>query len=691
MTTIIQSIAFAISILIPLSIGKVLPSALQVFLVLLISFTSLYIGRLTLIELKLKEAIFSPFAFNIIIGFSILSVIELLLIHFLHLNPLQSFLIIITTLVGLSILNRRLRQSESIALSKLELKQQAFDFGVLIFISVLTTVWCRELILSVENAHSTGIFRVWPDLFLHTNEIISLENYSYLNNQSLSLSGTKKSFYHFASYALPSLYASATNELALVVATSFWTPVGIILMGLGVYLLGSTLGGRFVGIISVIAVFLLPDTSMYGLKIGYFGFHWLLQISAGSGYAMSLIFLSLSLFVVGQRESRFELVLWSLPIVMLCAFFRVQLAAPALIMMMILINIVWRPKSNWHRPAVYLLLLTATISIIIMFERIDFAPHFLSGELGASKFFDGIHSRIASKYSETGLGNAYVYFLNQVPTFLNWLVGYAIFLISALGLLFPILITCSIWILRKRVDLKINMIPLVMILAGFIIIIVLPIPPDGDYSNFGHRPFILYYATSIIFLGYWLSTFYLRVKHKNKLITSMVSLLGFTLTCLCLTVPFKYGKDIQQPKGWSDKITINPIPSGFFDASTFIREHSKPDDLVLSSDLAPWSEVVTLTERPAFISRERFYSHFNGSLKQDFLDRKKEFDAFALVKTSKEICNMANKNKIIWILKFPNDFNRWPKEVLDMYVYKSEGFFVYNFSESNCSKFIIKK
>ncbi len=690
--TIIHSFFFAIAILIPLSIGKVFPSILQIFVVLLISFTSVYLGSLLSNKLKVSEKISSPFAFNIIVGFSILSIAELILVHFLHFNPVKSFSIILIILAGLYLTEKGHDYNHDKAFSKLDLKQEAFNVGVLIFISVFTTVWCRELILSVENAHLTGIFRVWPDLFLHTNEIISLENYSHLNDQSLSLSGSKKSFYHFASYALPAFYASATNELAVVVATNFWTPIGIILMGLGVFVFATNLGGRFVGLISTIAVFLLPDASMYGLKIGFFGFHWLLQTSAGSGYAMALIFISLTLFTVGARESKFEYVLWSILAVILSAFFRVQLAAPALITMVILANFVWQPQKKLYRLAAYFFLLAAIISIIILFEKITFAPHFLSGQNGASKFFDVIHNKLAlSEYASSSVGQIYIYFLSHAPTVLNWLIGYLIFLLASLGLLLPILIVLSISKLKPRFEMKINIIPFVMLIAGFIIIISLPIPPDGDYSNFGHRPFILYYATSIIFITYWLSTFFERGIYQNKLIMKTAVLITLTFTCLLIVVPYKFGKDIQQPKNWSDNITLNKIPSGLFNTTKFIRKNSKVNEIVLSSDLAPWSEVITLSERPAFISRERFHSNFNGQLKQDFFEKKKQFDAFEFVKSPQEFCRLANKNNIIWVLKFPDDFKNWPIKVLDMYIFKSDGFYVFNLSEKSCKNYLLEE
>ncbi len=685
---IIQTIAFAISILIPLCLVKA-PLALgQVIIVLSISFASIYVGRQLITQLKISQLLRSPFAFTVITGFSLLSVVELLLIHFIHLTPIQSFLIILFALLGLSLSNKKFSLRDNMQSSKQDLKPMGFDIAVLIIISALVTVWCRDLIVSLENAHLTGVFYVWPDLFLHTNEIISLENYSLLNNQSLNLSGVKKSFYHFASYAMPSLYASAADQLALNAAIAFWTPVGIILMGLGVYLLGSTLGSKYVGLLSVVAVFLLPDASMYGLKIGFFGFHWLLQTSAGSGYAMSLITLAIALFVIGIRQSKFELVLWAIPVIILSAFFRVQLAAPALIMMGILANITWKPSKNWYRPSLYVFVFILVAITLILFEKIELAPHFLTGELSASKFFDVMHSKIASsKYAETGLGHAYVYFLNHAPALLNWVVGYFIFLISALGLVFPILFVWSINKLISSSERLINLIPMVMLLAGFLIIILLPIPPDGDYSNFGHRPFILYYALSITFIIYWMSITYSQIKVHNQTLTNLAGVLGLIIIAMCITVPYKFGKNIQQPRGWSENITINPIPAGLFDATRFIREQSNANDLVLSSDLAPWAESITLTERPAFISRETFHTNFKGTLKQEFLKLKKQFDAFKSVKTPTELCQLAHKNKITWVLKFPNDFSMWPKEVLDLYVFKSDGFYVYNLSEKTCSKY----
>jgi hypothetical protein len=687
LSLLVWSVAFAIALLIPVALGLGSVTWTHVNTILCISVLSILLGRQLAYKLNISELPGFAVAFQIVIGFSALSLLVLIFIRFFKISSIQAFVLAGVLIGTLSIINIKsllIVRSESL---QLNLKSHMFDAGVLIFISLVTTLWCRELISSLPEARATGVFHVWPDIFLHSSEIVSLQNYSELSNQSLYLAGTKQRFYHLASYAISAFYASINNESALNVSTYFWTPVGIILMGISVYGLGCVLAGRLAGIFATAAIFLVPDASMYGLKIGFFGFHWLLQISAGTGYAMALIIVALAVYVRGVQEGKFSLILLTLPMVIFSAFFRVQIAAPAAIMFTLLALIVWKPAQQWHRWGLYFLLLIAVIVNIILFESIELAPHFLSGEYTASKFFDAVHSKVTmSSYGKSTYGSMYKYLIDHSPLLLNWVIGYGVFLIAALGLIFPCMFFWNFKKLRSDNDWQINIIPGTLLLSCFIIIVFLPVPADGDFSNFGHRQFVLLYAICLTILTTWLTAairhFYIKYKINHNIAYAVM----FALFLAGIFVPWEYGKGIQQPRGWATHLTENSIPSGLFKSTSYIREHSLAQDWMLSSNLDPLAVVVSLTERPAYLSRGALFNNLKGESGQIYATRKLEFGRLQTLKSIAELNAFASKHNIKWLLKYPNDLSNWPESLLNCNAYESGGYRVYNLQSSECQK-----
>jgi hypothetical protein len=670
---------FAISMLIPVWLGTGGISGQQLVSIFLISLFSHLLGYQFHHFLRIQKGGFA-IPFQIIVGFTTLSFLVLVCIQFLNISPIHAFgaaafLVIISCIISYKIIIFKKHSCY-----ETNIKNTAVDVAAIIIISLLTTLWCREIISSLVTVHQTGIFSAWPDIFLHSSEITSLQNYSVLSNQSFYLAGTEQSFYHVASYSLSSFYASITNEPALNVSTYFWTPVGIILMGIAAYGLGAMLLDRCVGFAATAAIFLLPDASMYGAKISFFGFHWLLQISPGSGYALAIVLVALAMYVQGVRQDRFALILWSMPIVLLSALFRVQIAAPAAVMFTFLAAAVWRPAKLWHRNAAYLIFASALILTVLLFESIELAPHFLTGNYIGSKFFDAIHARVIELGS---IGKMYKYIIDISPLLLNWLIGYAVFLSAALGLIFPVVFIFTIKKLSSLKEWKINIIPFFVILSSFMMIVLLPVPADGDFSNFGHRQFVLIYIVSMVLLVYWVVLASKDFISKYQLTSNVkIAIISFLLL-VGVSVPWINGQGIQQPNNWALGITSNLIPEALFNATSYIRQNSQIQDWVLSSNLDPLAKVVSLTERSAFLSRESLHQRLGGEYAQIYKLRKVEFEHINNFKKFADLKSFGLKNNVKWFLKYPNEMQGWTSSILHCAIFESGGYSVFNLQENS--------
>ncbi len=678
--------AFTIALLIPIGLGTESFGFVNLLSLLFIAFLSITIGKA--ISRQLQVSCLGGFstALEIILGFSSLSFIQLIFTFLFKLDALDAVFISGLFVFVLLALNEKFFSCSSQRDFEFNLKAVALDIGILLFISIMTTLWCRDVITSLTDAHQTGVFHAWPDIFLHAVEIISLQNHHYFLDANLYLAGTKQPVYHIASYALPAFYAGINNELAIVSATSFLVPCGIILTGLGVYGFGCLLASRFVGFAAVAALFMLPDASMYGLKIGFFGYQWLMQASPGSGYAIAIIFTALGLYVSGIREAKFSFIIYAVILAALSALFRVQIAAPATIMMFILALIVWKPAGNWHRYGAYLSLFLLTVFVMYLSEIIDIGPHFITGDYTGSKFFQEVHDKVLlSGYALSNLGKLYQLLITKSPLIISWLIGYAVFLISGLGLIFPLLAMLLPKKLLTSSEWKIDIIPVVLLLSSFLIIVLLPVPIDGDFSNFGHRQFVLIYTVCLIFLISWMTDLVNKVIFRKQI--SSLSIISICLPLLFagMLTPLLYGKGIQQPKGWSQNITETAMPSGLYNAGLYIRKNSDLKDVVLNSDLDRFATLVSLTERQAYISRDLLYSNYKGIAGDVFRQRHEELGKLNIIETTSDLCAFADKRNIKWLLKHPNDFVGWNHRLLNSAVYVSGDYRVYDLRKHQCN------
>jgi hypothetical protein len=174
----------------------------------------------------------------------------------------------------------------------------------------LTAAWCSTPAGAYESVRTDGVLPVWSDYFFHGGLISQFGDVRALGRGSIYLADHPASFYHFASYAAAAALAGSLAEPGLPLAVAAWLPLGFLAMLAGAFALGARLAGPAGGIAALIAVAMLPDTSNYGLRNGWFSFHFTLLAHAGATYALGAAFVSLAFLDRWSTErSRAALVL----------------------------------------------------------------------------------------------------------------------------------------------------------------------------------------------------------------------------------------------------------------------------------------------------------------------------------------------------------------------------------------------
>lgn len=527
----------------------------------------------------------------------------------------------------------------------------------LVALGFLVLLWGREAIGAVAETKQTGVFRVWNDFLLQAAEIGNQINYPAFRDESVYLAGQSQVFYHRASYSHAALVGWITGDPLIGLATYYWLPAGILMMGLGAYSLGNTLGGRFTGVVSALALLLLPDASMYGLKNGYFAFYWLIHVAPGSGYAIGLCLVALAFFFAGQqREGDARYLLVALAVALTGAVFRMHVAIPVVVFLAALLVFRMRLHAQVSQPVFFAAIATLGFCVMLIFETIAMAPHFISGKTHGLFYVEAVH--LASPTAYEGV------FRDLSRSWGSWTkgaVGYGLLLIAQHGLILPLLL----FFLWKSPDVarrhQMAQVAIGLLLIHAVITFLVPTPANGDITEWSHRSFVVIHASLTILL---IAAFAKALSANTELLTGLQlnhkGYIGAAVAATALLwVPWHFGKNLQYgtlkdgPSACKTKITAES-----FEVTQYIRQKSQATDLFFASNADPDAVLTALTGLQAYVSRGAFFVRLGGVTKAAVVGRMAEFDALKNAATWDAMTAFGEKSGVRWLVVESKD---WPE------------------------------
>ena len=662
--SVFLALVLTCGLLFPLWLGVGL-SFRDVIAVMVICLLAVMVGRSLGTLLVLPEKPGFNAAFEIVGGFAVVSVVLLLLITLTNLSAIPALICVALLVAGLYIA-ARLRSPRFAPLAVVK-SSLWFDLSVVITVSLLATLWSRQGITALRAAESTGVFPAWNDFFAHAAQIEYVKDYPIFERKSLHVAGAPQLFYHRASYTSAAAFAALAGRSTLETTMCFWLPLGVVLLGMSVYGFSSALAGRWAGAAAVAALFLLPDASMYGLKNGFFSFHWLVGISTSLAYGSSVVLMGLGLFVVAVSNARPALVGWSFALAATSVLFKVQIAAPSLPLFGVLFLMWWQPVIPWHRLALVVTLAIAAIGTMALLEHIPLAPHFFSGHYELPRFFDVVHGHASPDSSAL-----YVKWTANLASWSKNLVGGGFLLVAAFGLLLPVVIALGLMGSVPGRPWLIRVIPFAMIGTYLITIYFLPTAGYGDLTEFGHRPFVLVYTVLVGVLAAELTLLIDHYRLRAGRATFVAAALTALLALVALRFDWKVSARLQHSSmPWGVSFSSTPIPRDLLASTRFIREQANNGDCVLSADGDPRGLVVALTERRGAIAFGEGLRLLGGRLGEVAALRVKLVAQLPEVRTYAQLENLMRQHDIQWLLLRPGEMPAWPDELLKKSIFRS--------------------
>ncbi len=463
---------------------------------------------------------------------------------------------------------------------------------VAVLACVLATLyWCWGLAQVPRDVLHDGVITTWVDQFIHAAQISQFGDPRAAGAGAIELAGAPRPFYHYASYLLPAALAQPLDLPGLPLATSLWVPLGFFTLCTGVYALGAVLGGPAGGFASLAALTVLPDAASYGLMNRAFGYYWLMLQVPGGAYATAACLVSTALWLRWRETGARRLLAASAALLLACVFIRVHiflLAFPA-----------WLLATALVVPALAKRRLAVLGGGAAAFALFVFAYYALVPQAtpALSAFLHVIHE----VHPSLPLPFGYAQLVRDYGATAGLVGGVLLVLPAALGI-FLVLYPASLVLVRRIRPLRLaDALPALLLLWFVLLVIAAPVAPNGDPTEFGHRPFVLLYAVFAIWTAAGFAAWLSAVRRVRP---PRAWALGLALVA-CLGV---WGALFTAPDArWDEYFWLEP---GVPQAGHFIRARSAGGDVLavqgletrpVASDVA--IQLVALSGVPAYLSR----------------------------------------------------------------------------------------
>ena len=515
----------------------------------------------------------------------------------------------------------------------------------------LVAAWCKDLAAVPTILARTGQFPAWTDYFLHAGVISQFGDPRAIGRGAIWLADTPWFLYHYASYTLPAVFAWPLDQPGLPLATSIWVPVGILCLAGATYTLGATLAGTAGGVAALAALLLMPDASNYGLRNGFFSFHWSLLAIPATGYALGAALLAivfLHRWIQTRSPSAFAI---SAALAIATALFRAHVF---ILLFPAWLAIVAMASHTVQRRRILFLFLTGAFAIgaVLALRFVPYLPAEISWVFDEGRAlerflyfahrgqeptaYQGLYQRIGSAYGETAATAA----------------GVLLVYLACLGL-FVVLYPLALALLRRRLQLAgVDGFPLALLVAYAFVLLVAPIPAHHDASDFTQRPFVLLYAVVAAWtaasLVRWLSE---QGRHGKRLWQTL--LVG---TAMALPFLWTSAAEMARPKFyWSRPFATHAVAADLLAAADFLRSRARPGDTVAAWPLptrdvgvdAP-TELVALTAVPAYLARFWIHEALGGANRIVAVDRYRALGEVARAKDPQSALQKMRDLRVRW-------------------------------------------
>jgi hypothetical protein len=555
------------------------------------------------------------------------------------------------------------------------------DITHAVFVLIGVAGICYYDIFPYQISSLQVVFTTWQDVFLNASTLTMFSD----DPRQLVLKevwGTPSPVYHYASFLSSALYKACSSNPALNVTAALWLPLGLLTLSFAAIASVSFFGRKANASLALLALLVLPDTSLLPISHGFLSFHKIMRASPSITYGAAQCLLALFLVRCGLENRNSRVTLLGIALAVLVFFVKVQVAVFCVPLVFSYLIFKYPNTIPFHRRALFFLaFVLAGVGLLLLGDHFSALVHSLNlvGKPGGwlyAQSLAGWAQKPASLFSllvpENSPYDLYPLFpfILVVSTFGMLLVWYGVLFIG-------------LWNQRK-LEIE-DFLPAACILVYALAAMILPMRASGGLFEFQHRPFILFYTLLAVYCG-----------GRSALLIDGVatrcaaSLSPFVLRlCLlaCLLVPF-FTKEYRQ---YNNHSVIGKDAANYFidrrewDCAKYIRAHSASTDVFIDPNTDPRVSFLGLSEAHALLP-PRLIPNPSPSLARRIARNQRIYEEICSADTAKKLGALAEEHGVRWYLSRPPNESKdivplaWPKEVLDAPAFRARGYAVYDLS-----------
>lgn len=467
-----------------------------------------------------------------------------------------------------------------------------FVFGLIVCAVVLWPSAANVL----EVRKSGGLLLAHTDIFAHASMISQLALQQQIGNSQLLLIGVPSITYHYGVYAIPSIISKYAGSSGLDLMIWFVLPFGMLMLWSSIHGIIKTVTGEsyFVsGLLGLLALLIADTSRSVFFDNSLFDLTYLLCASPGAVYGAAIVMVATKIVI---QEKKISIPLVAITMIWLAGFRVLFIPVFALFSVFLFLNHV-----SSVRKSIRLSIILGIVCASVVWGAI--------GNTALPEYYRFMLTFTEGESTITILNSSYLTQSLQV-------------VVTTLGgsLCVLIVLTTLSGIFKSQYAIRISLIReicIYMLIAYFCTILISPVAPNGDSTEFIQRPFII---VNIVTASLLISILYLHFPwEKLALLSTLVAYTMLITNSRQAGFPVDHAWHIN-----SYKIEVPPDivnVAGWLNKQSNLSPYLYLPINVGNYGLYPEAIISAISEKPAWLSRPGFYLHTGTQNKSDIENR----------------------------------------------------------------------
>jgi len=536
------------------------------------------------------------------------------------------------------------------------------------------TFWCADALAPPRTDGQTVTFHLWQDLFVHVRYISAFaQSHGFASLSDIQMAGEPLRFYHYAPYASTAAVSLLTGATAYDVFAGFHLPFGIVLIGLAAYSFASSIWGAWPALAATGAVVLLPDAYQQGLANRYLSYNFLQQVNPGGLYGVAGMAIAWMMMFDGCVKRKHSSILIAYILAGLTVFYKAQIFVANAFLILIYPCLFFAGVRTRWRVLTGVILATLFVAVVTLSQRVSFVPTLRldgssGGEYISQLLTDFDPGTVKSFFTRVMFGYGYTRLLRAV---------YAVGMLSLCTFGAWTLITPSVGLwMKRRAPAPILLFPALIVGNYLTMSLGLAMDPHGigTKDEFLNRPLVWAFFSVVA----WTAGAAYFLAFGDKLPKSGLSRgVLATFAFMALATPLVFSQNLQTfpVRGLVRFEEFNGVPECLVGAATFVRSHSRSEEILQDSEEDFHFAVTGLSERQSFAIK-----NFFGVEGDRLRDRLNDLSSFKQMSTAADLKSFAARHNISWYILRPESQVMWPDQFRDNSAFTCGRYRVYHFT-----------